>query len=429
MTNAGDVRTLLDVDAMATHLGAIPVLASGAARMAALALDRIWVKPGRHVHASYCVTLDRDGAAIDTYAVAALAASSEAARAIERRALDPSITVAPHGAPASWDVRQATARLEHPPALLQLFPWDYRLPTLPHALTARAVNDELKGTGVHEARVVGYWPGIRCQIRYECAGRLPALYGKVFTDADGPRDAARVLTMLADRVVDAGFVTPRLHACLPSLRLLLTEELPGRSLLTTLGGAETEKGLGRVATMLAAFHGLDLPEITRHFTAVDDLAIVRSWVSLVADVFPDLAAGAAAALAVLERARPERSSTEPALVHRDFYDKQILLGPDSLAILDFDTMCLGDGEIDAGNFCAHLTLRALQEPSQDWDPEAAAQGFLDAYRTARPRTDPTRVAWYRASALLRLACVYALRPWWRSLAPLLVDASRRAVEA
>ena len=59
--NPEHIRVLLDADAMRHLLGAIPLLADGTAGLSALSLDRLWVKPGRHFHASYRVTLSGRG--------------------------------------------------------------------------------------------------------------------------------------------------------------------------------------------------------------------------------------------------------------------------------------------------------------------------------------------------------------------------------
>ena len=54
--------------------------------------------------------------------------------------------------------------------------------------------------------------------------------------------------------------------------------------------------------------------------------------------------------------------------------------------------------------------------------------FVGCYRQLRPGTDANLLSWYLASALLRLACVYSLRPWWHTLSLPLAEASRRALE-
>jgi len=418
------IRVLLDADGMRPLLGTIPLLADGTARLTAVSLDRLWVKPGRHFHASYRVTLATETGPLETQATASLLRSI-------REAASP-MRLAPRGSrvPAAtrWDVERSTALVESPPLLLQLFPWDLRLPTLPIALDPRRVGEALDPERLRSCTVVGYWPGIRCQLRYERADEPGVLYGKVFPDGAGSA-AGRVQHAIARRGESAAFQTPRPRAYLPELNLLLTEPVEGEPLLDLLRAAPSRNVVGRVATALAAFHALGVPEVDRRFGPADDLAIVRAWVPLIGGIFPRLASPLGSALAGLERAAPHDAVAVPALVHRDFYDKQVLVGTSTIGFLDLDTVCQGDGEIDVGNFCAHLVLRALQAGISTEAAERLGEVLVASYRAARPAADPRRVAWYRASALLRLACVYALRPWWHGLAPTLIDESRRTLEA
>jgi hypothetical protein len=225
-----DVLTLLDAEAMVPLLRAIPVLADGTARLRSAALERVWVKPGRHVHASYRVALDTGAGTVETRAAAGLVRPDESAPEVERRALGVPGTAPPPGWPASWDVRRSTARVETPPMLVQLFPWDYRLPTLSLALDPARVERELGQVGLGRRRVAGYWPGTRCQIRYECADEHGgALYGKVFSDPDGAAVARRQDT-IASRGAEAGFTAARVRAWLPALNLLVTEPVEGEPL-------------------------------------------------------------------------------------------------------------------------------------------------------------------------------------------------------
>ena len=168
------IRVLLDADGMRPLLGTIPLLADGTARLTAVSLDRLWVKPGRHFHASYRVMLATETGPLETQATASLLRSI-------REAASP-MRLAPRGSrvPAAtrWDVERSTALVESPPLLLQLFPWDLRLPTLPIALDPRRVGEALDPERLRSCTVVGYWPGIRCQLRYERADEPGVLYGK-----------------------------------------------------------------------------------------------------------------------------------------------------------------------------------------------------------------------------------------------------------
>ena len=414
--NPEHIRILLDADAMHRLLGAIPLLAEGDARLTAMSLDRLWVKPGRHFHASYRVALVTEAGPCETHACAGLRRSE--------RELSPVRQTPPPG-PASWDLERATVRVKSPPLTLALFPWDARLPTLPLALDPERVAAALGGVRLGGCAVAGYWPGIRCQLRYDLEDATGIVYGKVFPEGAGHAIAVTQTAVTRD-AASTPFAIPRVRAYLPRLNLLLTEPVEGEPLLDLLPDA-TPALMERVATALAGFHALPTAEVERRFGPAEDLAIVHSWVDLIGTLFPRLVAPLAAALAAVHRRVPPDAIAPPALVHRDFYDKQVLVGASRIGLLDLDTVCQGDAEIDVGNFSAHLVLRALQGGAGAESARPLAEALIAAYRAARPAADPRRVAWYRSTALLRLACVYALRPWWHALAPVLLDESQRAL--
>lgn len=420
-----DVLTLLDGDAIADLATGIPVLADGEARLRSLALDRIWVKPGRHVHASYRVALETEGETIDTWIVAAAIRPGESARGVASRAVTMDETP-PGVCSARWTVHRSTVLLDEPSALLQLFPWDYRLPTLPMALDQAYVGRELGSYGLTRADVAGYWPGVRCQIHYP-SREGDDLYGKVFAEVADVEEVVTRQEAIASRNAGEQFVTPRPRAYVPALRLLVTEPVAGEPLTERLERSGADALMPRVATALATFHEVHVPEIQRRFRSTDDVEVVRGWVAFTSMLFPELARDLSATLDLLERRRPNGEDGPLTLVHRDFYDKQVLVRSDALAVLDLDTACQGQAEIDVGNFCAHLALRALQAPSHCWDPDELTAAFTDAYRARRPAAAMAWIEWYRASTLLRLASLYAVRPWWRGLVPTLIDASRRAL--
>lgn len=64
-----------------------------------------------------------------------------------------------------------------------------------------------------------------------------------------------------------------------------------------------------------------------------------------------------------------------ALIHGDFYDKQVILTGDQARIIDFDQACFGDPREDLGNFIAHELLRGSDAPLQKW------RALFDGYQT------------------------------------------------
>ena len=422
---AGDIRLLLDPDAMRRRLEAIPVFAEGLGRLASVSFERLWAKPGRHFHVSYRVTVERDDESAEMLASAGLMRPDETAADLFAAALGvPKPTRLAH-AGCWWSASLSTAVIETPPALVQLFPWDRRLPTLALAFDPSSLESEASLPSIHACTLAGYWPGIRCNVRYECGAERRVLYGKVLPA--GTVTTAAALQTAVSRAVDGvdALSVPRMYGQVSRLNLLLTEPVDGVPLQ---GGLRRRKDvLARVATALAAFHGVHVPLVERRFGPRDDLAVVEPWVSLVTAVFPPLAGIFEVRLADLQEAAPGDDPRRATLVHRDFYDKQVLVTGARIGLLDLDTVCLGDAEIDVANFCAHLRLRELQKDGSAAAAISLVQHFIAAYVACRTATDPNRVRWYQASALLRLACLYALRPAWHALAPRMLEESRKAL--
>ncbi|XNZ00774.1 phosphotransferase [Micrococcus luteus] len=95
--------------------------------------------------------------------------------------------------------------------------------------------------------------------------------------------------------------------------------------------------------------------------------------------------------------------------HRDLHDKQLLWDPGlGAGLLDVDTACLGDPALDLGNLRAHALWRERQGV---WSAARAdlVRRTVDELALAEGLPAP-RVGLYEHATLLRLRCVYALRP-------------------
>ncbi|MDO5511433.1 phosphotransferase, partial [Corynebacterium sp.] len=118
----------------------------------------------------------------------------------------------------------------------------------------------------------------------------------------------------------------------------------------------------------------------------------------------------AALQAVVARACADLRALPPGdLVptHRDLHDKQLLwernAGP---GLLDVDTACLADPALDVANLRAHAVWRFRQGV---WDDRQAAVvlGVLESNAAVKA---------YERATLVRLVCVYAVRPRYREAA-------------
>ncbi|TFH98001.1 phosphotransferase [Micrococcus lylae] len=95
--------------------------------------------------------------------------------------------------------------------------------------------------------------------------------------------------------------------------------------------------------------------------------------------------------------------------HRDLHDKQLLWDPElGPGLLDVDTACLGDPALDLGNLRAHALWRQRQGV---WSAARAdvVRRTVDELASAEGLPAP-RIGLYEHATLLRLRCVYALRP-------------------
>lgn len=95
--------------------------------------------------------------------------------------------------------------------------------------------------------------------------------------------------------------------------------------------------------------------------------------------------------------------------HRDLHDKQLLWDPElGPGLLDVDTACLGDPALDLGNLRAHALWRQRQGV---WSAARAdvVRRTVDELALAEGLPAP-RIGLYEHATLLRLRCVYALRP-------------------
>jgi aminoglycoside phosphotransferase (APT) family kinase protein len=299
--------------------------------------------------------------------------------------------------------------------LVQVFPHDHRLPTLARCLDAARLDPVLVSAPCRRCAPVGYRPGMRCQIRYELADGT-VVFGKVVVEGEPARAAARHARIFA--VVNArprGFAIARPLGYSTEARLSLVAAAAGRSLYAAVrAGEDLRAAMPCVARAVSEFHGVDMADVERAYGPSDELHLLEGWVALVADLYPALAGDLERGLEGLRATQPAPAPPR-AFVHRDFYDKQVLLHGAAVTLLDMDTACAGDPEIDFGNFAAHLRLRGLQ-----WGRAPACRDLEVEFLAACPGSiDPVRLDWYRRATLLRLACGYAVRPHWHHLAPAL----------
>ncbi len=204
--------------------------------------------------------------------------------------------------------------------------------------------------------------------------------------------------------------------------VLALGRVPGRALRERLAEPGAAAAVRATGAAIHRLHKQDAPEIARARVhgAREEAMVLTDWLQRLLwhdpATYAKLGVRAQQVLDDLAGLRDVR----PALIHRDLHDKQVLVAEDGgIALIDLDTLTLGDPAIDLGNLAAHFDLRARQAGAQPGSHGGLRDALLAGYdaREACRR----RIAVYEQATLLRLACVYAFRPRWAAVAASLAE--------
>lgn len=292
------------------------------------------------------------------------------------------------------------------------------------------------GWQVTAVEVLKHKAGRRCSLAYfleGAGGRRVKLFAKVFA---GERGASIVQNMstLARAIPRDRLIIPRPLGYLPGIKLMVTEFVEGEPLASALYRGDTAAAARRMAAALGVLHGSDCP-FARGWSAHRELANTGEWLSGLFRSHPELAGIARGLLERLARRIDLHREPAPTPVHRDFYAEQMWDCAGRNALLDLDDVRSGDPALDAGNFLAHLSLRAAQFPEVGDACRRARPAFLDEYAARRAGAEGAesfagRLAFYESASLLRLAAVYAGRERWTETLPaILVGACQARIRA
>ncbi len=143
-----------------------------------------------------------------------------------------------------------------------------------------------------------------------------------------------------------------------------------------------------------------------------EIALLEERLDICEALTPDAHAAIAPKVAqVLDRLQ---GGSAHRIIHRDFYEKQIIVGPKGqVGIIDLDTVANGEAALDVANALVHIELRVLQEELDGELANKAARAFLRGYQA--DQSTIARLGAYCDATRLRLACLYALRPAWPSV--------------
>ena len=327
-------------------------------RLGALEIARVVYKPGETVAVHYRAEVD--GAAHD--AVATRIAGVDLGARIGKRGY-------------AELARKAEGRAAAPPrvedgVLVSWLPFDPKLPALAEEPGELERRLEIPVPG--EPELIGYKPRARAVLRAN--GHVLKAYG-------APRQFEAAVAGL--RAASSGpLKTGAFAGALPELRLVAQRAVAGDRPHTAAGAAHTAGALA-AELQRADVAGLAPAPPDRHLSSA-----VRK-AELVATVLPRLRPRVDALLERLARDLPAGLPLVPA--HGDFHVDQLLVA-DTVAVVDFDQMCLAAPALDLATYAADVVR------GRDGDLDSVA-AVLDPLLTGYGDR-PEALDWHLAVAIL-----------------------------
>jgi|CXWL01.1.fsa_nt_gi hypothetical protein len=293
---------------------------------------------------------------------------------------------------------------------------DELLPQMSVCLSGKRMAPRLRAFGLRpesnggslRCRLGGYRPGRRATVRFRNGESSTHLCGKTFRDDRGQKVIERHLRVSEQLRRGCG---GRVRVPAPvgfdhELNMALFVWMPGVQ-AETLGRGGDDL-LRAAVEVLSQVHELPGTDNVR-FGPEDEYAVVDRWRKCIGRLMPGAALEADELADRLQAASTRACFKEGTTIHRDFYEKQIIIAPQCITLLDLDTLACGDVCVDLGNFLAHLLLRELSARGSSESFTVLADRFLAGYEAQRGRIDRANLSFYTATSLFRLGAVHALR--------------------
>lgn len=175
--------------------------------------------------------------------------------------------------------------------------------------------------------------------------------------------------------------------------------LPGSTLRAQIADGELE-AVHAAGEAIAHFHRAAQPGLARvkHDKLASSLDALARELGI---LMPELA-DSAGALAKKAGQWWLQQDDPPVPIHGDFYDKQVIVSDDGVALIDSDNAHLGNPLSDIGCFAAHLERSAINRQLESVDPGAVTEAFLKGYRNINPGINMSELNRHIALSLFQL---------------------------
>lgn len=338
----------------------------------------------------------------------------------------------------------ATAYLPLLRTLVQVFPLDRHLPSLPALFRDHAELRALVTAGfapgawrivAWSAEPVRYRPSVGAVLRIVIeaeAGRERAscvVFAKAYRDDEGRLAHERLQAFYeACRCRAERFSPVRPLGWAPSLRVLVLAEAPGRSLESLLLAGERDpvlKAFESTAVALADLHRSPLPGGQRQGSA-EMLEQAARALRFIALAVPGLQRKVHDVLDALSR---QLVDVAPAPTHFDIKPEHVFVDGEHVTFIDLDSLAEGDPMFDPAMLVARLRVLPALLPVPAVLVECAITRFLDCYQGAVPQAWSVRLPVQFACATLKVALYFVQHAAgdWQTMAIRLVDDAANAL--
>ena len=332
--------------------------------------------------------------------------------------------------------------------LVQVFPYDRRLPTLPLLIAEPLPELELPllarfgpgnwRTEVWNVEPVRYRAGLGAALRLTVQGQDDAtgrrverrFYAKVYRDEGQGQQTHQVLRELWKQAGanGEGFTVARPLAYLSGLRTLLQEEAPGRPLEEILlGEGETTGAVRRVARALAAFNQGDAPPTTQPHLLADQVAVLQRARKLLGWACPHLRWEVES---IVEGVLGGLQEVPLRPTHRDLKPDHIFVDGERTIFIDLDSFAKADPVLDPAHLLARLAAMPALFPVPRRRARAAAWEFAEEYFSHVPGAWQERLPFHYAGTLLEVAHGFFRRqaPDWPERIETLLEEARASLQ-
>jgi hypothetical protein len=327
--------------------------------------------------------------------------------------------------------------------LVQVFPYDRRLPTLPLLIAEPLPELELpllgrfgpgnwrtEGWNVEPVR---YRAGLGAALRLTVQGhddttgrrRERRFYAKVYRDEGQGQQTHQVLRELwkQARANGEGFTVARPLAYLSGLRTLLQEEAPGTSFEEILlGDGDPIRAVRKVAQALAAFNQGDAPPSTRQYLLADQVADLERARRLLGWACPHLRVEVES---IIEGVLAGLQEVPLGPTHRDLKPDHIFVDEERTIFIDLDSLAKADPVLDPAHLLARLAAMPALFSVPPEQTRTAAGEFAEEYFAHVPGAWQERLPFHYAGRLLEVAHGFFRRQtpdWPDKIATLLEEA-------